>query len=442
MMKILFIYHNINTKNIRHLPLGLSILSGILKEHGHEVKLLYIQEAISDGALLGYVGEYDPGVIGFSTGTLQWPETVRLARTIKSVFKAPVVCGGPHPTFMPEEVISEPSVDMLCIGEGEYAMLDIVHRLETGGDMASIPNVWVKNQEGRVFRNGVRDLVENLDSLPFPDRSILPYQDIINESKTEPVFITSRGCPYNCTFCSNSAIKKIYKGKGRYVRQRTPENVIAEIGFLKSRYAFETLNFYDEAFGFNREWNRRFCEIYEKEFSMPFGAFIRAETVDRESFRIMKRAGLALIYLGVESGNEEIRRKVMNRKVSNETIINTCRDAQAEGIQVWTFNIVGVPGETVSTIQETMALNRIINPHFASVSIYQPFPGTAMYDECVANHYIEKDYKTNLYEDSVLNLKTIQHHELLEGFRQFQELSNQMKEAHEKRGDRIFLVDL
>jgi radical SAM superfamily enzyme YgiQ (UPF0313 family) len=441
-MKVLFIYHNIDTKNVRHFPFAIGILSAFIKEHGHETELLYCDEELSEEALLSYVGSSDPDLIGFSAVTHQWHYTRKYARIIKKVFDVPIACGGMHATFMPEEVISEPSINMLCIGEGEYALLDVLERLESNGDLSTIPNIWIKNEQGTIFQNEVRGLITDLDTIPFPDRGILPFQEIISQCNTEPVFMTSRGCPFNCTFCSNSAIKRLYRGKGRYVRQRSPENVIKEIGELRDKYQFDTLNFYDECFGFNREWLQRFCDMYKSEFSYPFGCFIRAETMDRKTFRMMRKAGLSLIYLGIESGNERLRREVMNRQVTDERIIQACRDAQAEGIQVWTYNIVGIPGETVETIQEAMDLNRIINPHFVSVSIYQPLPGTKMREECVENNYIKKDFSSSFYGDSVLELPTISHDELLKQFRAFQELSSEIRMEHEKEGESLFLADI
>ena len=441
-MKILFIYHNIDTKNIRHFPYAVGSLSAHLKRNGHDTQLLYLQSDIREADLIQQVARSNPDLIAFSTVTLQWRYTRNYARMIKKVFDVPIICGGPHPTYLPENVISEPSINMLCIGEGEGALLDVADRIESHGDLSTIPNIWVKNEGGSVFRNPIRDLIEDLDTLSFPDRDFLPYQEIIDESKSEPIFITSRGCPFDCTFCSNSAIKALYRGKGKYVRQRSADNIIAEILQLRQRYRFETLNFYDEAFGFNREWVRRFCDLYAAELGYPFGAFIRAETMDKETLHRLAKAGLRLIYIGVESGNETIRRNVMNRKMSNATIIQACQDAQAEGIQVWTFNMVGVPGETEDTIRETMALNRIINPHFASVSIYQPFPGTRMYDTCSENGYIKRDYATSLYDDSMLDLPTISHEALMRGYKAFQSLASEMRAAHERAGDKIFLVDL
>jgi radical SAM superfamily enzyme YgiQ (UPF0313 family) len=441
-MKVLFIYLNLGTKNVRHYPFSVGCLSAFVKEHGHETEMLYLNEDMAEEDFLYLVWKSNPDLIAFSAVTHQWLHARRYARIVKSKLDIPIICGGSHPTFMPEEVISEPSINMVCVGEGEYALLEVLDRMERKDDLSIIPNIWVKNEKGTVFRNGIRELIHELDTLPYPDREILNFQEVVSGCNTEPVFMTARGCPYNCTFCSNSALKRLYRGKGRYVRQRSPENAVREISQLRDRYEFDTLNFYDELFGYDRKWLRRFCQIYKSEIGYPFGCFIRAETMDRETFHMMREAGLTLIYLGVESGNETLRRKVMNRKVSDERIIRACRDAQAEGIQVWTYNIVGIPGETVETIREAMQLNRIINPHFASVSIFQPLPGTRLYEECVENNYIKKDYDCSFYEDTVLELPTISREDLLQGYKEFHELSYEIRMAHEKRGDKIFLADI
>lgn len=441
-MKVLFIYHNFDTKNVRSFPYAIGCLSAFLKKHGHQTELLSFQHEMSKDELLSYIGKSEPGLIAFSTVTLQWANTRKYAAIIKEKFKAPVICGGVHPSFRPEEVISDPNIDMICIGEGEYPLLEVMNRLENRGDLSTIPNIWVKNEAGRVFRNDTGQLIEDLDSLPFPDRELMPYQEVIDENRSEPILVTSKGCPYNCTFCCNSAMKQLYKGKGKYLRQRSPENVLAEIRSLKEKYRIRSLNFYDEAFGYHRQWLEKFCEIYESEIRLPFGAMVRAETMDRETFRMMRKAGLELIYIGIESGNEEFRRDIMGRKMSNETIIQTCKDAQAEGIQVWSLNMVGVPGETPERIRDTMELNRRINPEFINISVFQPFPGTKLYDECVKNNYIIKDYPSNLFDESILDLPTISREELSRGYREFQQMADEIRGAHEKNGNRIRLVNI
>ncbi|WP_321491621.1 B12-binding domain-containing radical SAM protein [uncultured Desulfobacter sp.] len=401
-MKILFIYTDVDTNSNRRYPYSIGALSGFLKKHGYETRLLYIKADVSEEDLLYMVWRENADLIAFSTVTFQWELTRQIARSIKKKFDVPIICGGVHATFMPEEVISEPSINMICIGEGEYVMLDLLERMENNGDLSTIQNIWIKNESGKIFRNEVRPLLRDLDSLPFPDREIVPYAEFLNESRSEPAFMTSRGCPFNCTYCSNSAYKVLYKGKGTYVRQRSPENVIKEIAELRSNYSFDSLNFYDEIFGIDLNWLTKFCGMYKSEFGLPFGIFVRAEAMDRDRLHLMRDAGLTLIYIGVESGNDDIRRNVMRRKVSKDRIIKTCRDAQAEGIQVWTLNMIGVPGETPDTIKETMELNRIIDPSYASVAIYQPLPGTELFNMCVENNYIKKAAMKSLYSDTVL----------------------------------------
>jgi len=442
-MKVLFVYHNVDTKNVRSFPYAIGCLSAFLKKHGHETELLIFQNEPTEDELLSHVGLYDPDLIAFSTVTLQWSETKKYAKIIKKKFDVPIICGGMHPTFMPEDVIDESSINMVCIGEGEEALLEVVNCLENNGDLSIIPNMWIKNKEGTIFRNAPRRLIEDLDSMPFPDREIMPYDELLRENKSEPIFITSKGCPYNCTFCCNSAIKRLYRGKGRYVRQRSPENIIREIGEFKDKYSLDSLNFYDEAFGFNRKWLKKFCQMYESEFRLPFGAMVRAETMDRDTFHMMRKAGLAIIYIGVESGNEELRKSILGRKMSNETIIRTCRDARAEGIQVWSLNMVGLPGETVENIRETMELNRIINPTFVNISMFQPFPGTKLYEQCMADNYIKRDYPVNLFEEyTVLDLPNITNDELMGAFREFKDLADEIRIASEKEGEFITLVNI
>ncbi len=434
---------NLETSNVMHFPPGIGVLSAMAKKYGHETKCLYVNSEMSADEVLAFIGEYDPNLIGFSVVTHQWAHVKEYAALIKTKFKAPIICGGAHPTFHPEEVVADPSINFACVGEGEFALIDVLERMENGGDLASIPNIWVKNEDGTIFPNEPRHLIEDLDIVPFPDRDILPFQKIVDSCNTEPVIMASRGCPYSCTFCSNSAFKALYRGKGHWVRQRSPENVIAEIREMNEKFKINTLNFYDECFGYQRKWIKRFCELYKEEFGFPFGCFIRAESMDRETFHLMAEAGLKLIYLGVESGNENLRRNVMNRKVGDDRIIQACRDAQAEGIQVWTYNIVGIPGETVETIDEAMELNRKINPHFVSISLFQPLPGTKLHDLCVEKNYFSGTTESkSFYDDSFLNLPTITHKELMAKFREFQALSNEIRLAHEAKGEKIFLADI
>ena len=428
--------------NTPHFNNGIGILVAILKQAGHLVDYFCVTESLLDDSILSYVDQYSPDLIGFSSNTLQWFYVKKYAALIKSRFQTPIICGGCHPTFKPDEVIQDQNIDMICVGEGEVALKELLERMSSGKDISSIPNIWLKNEAGKIIKNDLGPLIIDLDLLPFADRSIVPYQTFINNYKVEPIFITSRGCPFHCTFCANSAYKKLYKGKGNWVRKRSPQHVIQEIQALREKYHFNTMNFYDECFGYHKKWITEFCHLYKQEFRYPFGCLIRAGTVDREWFRMMADAGLSIIYIGVESGNETIRKKVMNRNISDAVILKTCKDAMAEGIQVWTFNVIGVPGETVSTIDETMALNKLINPHFIQVSIYQPFPGTLLHDYCVENNlFAHANKQSNFFTDSCLRLPTISSDNLIKKYNEFQTLALETRREHERKGDCILLND-
>jgi len=240
-MKVLFVYLNLETSNVKHFPPGMGILSAFIKKSGHLAECLYVNEDMQDDFILASIGKCHPDLIAFSVVTHQWAQVKKYAALIKTKFQAPIICGGAHPTFNPKEVISDPSINLACVGEGEYPLKDLLDRLNTGEDLSSIPNIWAKNDQGDVFENEPRPLIKDLDTIPFADRSILPFQEIIDSCNTEPVIMASRGCPYNCTFCSNSAYKAIYKGKGSWVRQRSPENVIEEIRQINKDYNINPL---------------------------------------------------------------------------------------------------------------------------------------------------------------------------------------------------------
>jgi len=441
-VKVLFLYFNIQLSPIRHYPFGIGALSAFVKQRGHDTQVLYLNKKMEPDPFIAALSVADPDIIAISAVSHQWQFVKEYAGLIKARCPVPIVCGGIHATFMPEEVIAEESIDMLCMGEGEPSFGELLDRLAAGKDLLGTPNFWIKDRQGKVHKTGVAPVIEDLDGLSYVDRGIVPFQTFIDESKTEPVFMTSRGCPYRCSYCSNSALRDLYRGKGRYLRRRSPENVIQEIREVRARYDFHTLNFYDECFTGDRDWLMRFGDLYEKAFAYPFGCFVRPGTIDREMFGRLRKAGLTIIYLGIESGNETLRKKVLNREISDEMIIQTCREAKEAGVQIWTFNMVGIPGETVETIDQAMALNRRINPNFACVFIFQPLPGTRLFDACRRKNYIKHFQYHKFIDDPVLNLPTISHDELMASYRKFQDLSRQMRMAHERNGDGVFLVDL
>ncbi|MFH0811470.1 MAG: radical SAM protein, partial [Pseudomonadota bacterium] len=408
-MKVLFIHCNINTGNGRHFIPGVASISSVLKEAGHETALLFIQEAVDRDALLKRVEEEGPDLIGFTTLTNQWSYIKQYTGWIKQQFRLPIIHGGIHATVASDEVLSNDEVDMICVGEGEFPMLELLERLKQGKSYQDVPNLWIKKSDGSIIRNPLRPLIQDLDKLPFPDREICNYRQLLLENPFEATLLMAgRGCPFKCTYCVNNAFHHLYRDLGKYVRLRTPERVLEEIRFLRDTYGIKELFIYDDTFTYNHKWLTHFCDLYRKKIGLPFAVNLRVDTVNDHILRMLKEAGCYLIVAGIESGSERIRREIMGRKITNEQIIRVFKVADELGIKTWTNNMIGLPTETPAEAEETIELNRIIRPNHAQIFVFYPFPGTALYDVCKREGYFSNREKTTIFEgESVLNLPNL-----------------------------------
>jgi radical SAM superfamily enzyme YgiQ (UPF0313 family) len=351
--------------------LGLMYLSAFLQREGHETRI-FIDVKGTDA--FAEVEAYQPQVLGFSctTGLHHW--ALNFAERYKARHpQAITLFGGPHPTFYPE-IIHHPAVDYVCVGEGEGAVGDLARSLEGDGDPGRIANLWGK-VDGEIFRNAPRPLIQDLDSLPFPDRT---YYDRypITARETSKNFISGRGCAFKCNFCANHTLQELYRGKGRYVRFRSQENVIAEIKQVKSRYPVRFVGFSDDILIINKKWLFPFLELYRREIGLPFLSTVRANLVDEEIVSALKAAGCISCVFGIESGVEKIRNEVLAKGVKDEEIYEAARLFKKYRIRFGTYNMVGLPGETVADAFQTVKINSKIRADFPWCSVLQPYPGT------------------------------------------------------------------
>ncbi len=392
-MKILFLYPNAGPDigDKYHYVNGIGYISSVIKEGGHESCLEIIYETVDSAYIKKLIDRHNPDIIGISSTTPMWQFARQYAEWIKEYSQIPVMIGGIHPTSAPEEVISHKAVDIICIGEGEYATLELLNKLEAGENYRNIENLWFKDSDGSIIKNPLRPLISNLDELPFPDRDIFDMDFLIEKNIWLATLVTSgRGCPYNCTFCCHSLLKKKYNDlEQKYVRQRSVEDVIRELTYLKTNYAPSYFLIYDDTFTWNREWVMKFCESYaENELNIPFAVNVRVETVDSDLLTTMKDAGLDMIIAGIETGNERLREKVLNKRIDNERIKKVFRIADEMNIKTYTTNMVGIPGETAQTIVEGIKLNWELEPDKIQISIFTPFPGTELYQLCKEKGYL------------------------------------------------------
>lgn len=423
---------------------GLGYLSSVLKQAGHETALIYLWAEPNREEFLQQVREIDPALVAFSATTHQFPYVERCARWIKESLPG-ILCivGGPHPTLVPEDVLANPDFDLVCVGEGEYPLLDLVTTLHKGQDIAHIPNLWLR-KDGTLIKNPLRPLLQNLDELPFADRDLFDFEQILAHNDGWVDMMAGRGCPYGCSYCCNPSLREKFKGLGKYVRFRSVDNVLSEIRFLAGRYRIKTLNFQDDVFTLNKDWTLEFCQKYEKEFAFPFWINTRVERInDEEIVAALAHAGCRGVRIGIESGNEKLRAEILKRRMSNDEIRRAFALAHRYGLDVYTCNMLGIPGETAEMIQETIDLNRELQPADLQFSVFYPYPMTELYDLSVREGYlIEGAFLPSYYERrSILRLPTLTPEELERGYDQFQLLKDELRMKRENpRKYRIYQV--
>jgi anaerobic magnesium-protoporphyrin IX monomethyl ester cyclase len=414
---------------------GLGYLSSVLKQAGHETALLYLERELDQDEFLGQVTATSASLVAFSATTHQFPYVARCAEWIRqSSPNLTTVIGGPHATLVPEDVLARSSLDLVCVGEGEHPLLDLVSALETGRDFEHIPNLWLRTG-GQNIQNPLRPLLTNLDELPFADRELFGFDQILAANDGWVDLMAGRGCPYSCTYCSNPGLRERFAGLGKYVRFRSVDNVLAEIRGLAARYQVRTLNFQDDVFTLDRKWVLQFSESYGREFAFPFWINSRVERIkDEEMVAALARAGCRGVRIGLESGNEQLRTQVLKRTMSNEEIRQTFALARKYGLDVYTCNMLGIPGETANMIEETIALNRELEPAGMQFSVFYPYPMTELYDVCAHEGYLAEGEQLYSYYErkSVLRLPTLSQSELEKEYDRFEQLKIelQMKRAN------------
>ncbi len=409
---------------------GLGYISSVLKSAGHETALLYLQSEPTAQGLLEQISALAPGVVAFSATTHQFPYVARYARWIKEAMPAVwTMVGGAHPTLVPEQVLNEPGIDVVCVGEGEYPVLDWVTAVQEGRDVTRIPNLWLHSADNPV-RNPLRPLLANLDELPFADRELFGFDQILAQNDGWVDMMAGRGCPYGCSYCCNPGLRDRFKGLGKYVRFRSVGNVLAEIRALAGRYGIKTLNFQDDVFTLDRDWTLQFCQEYRQQFSFPFWINTRVERInDEEMVAALAHAGCRGVRIGIESGNESLRAEILKRRMSNDEIRQAFALSRKHGLNVYTCNMLGVPGETAAMIEETIALNRELEPADLQFSVFYPYPMTELYDVCVREGYLREGESLPSYygRKSILHSPGLTADELGHEYDRFQQLKDELR---------------
>ncbi len=349
-----------------------------------------------DKILLDAVRNHRPRLVAFScvTGIQSW--ALSLAEAIKSGIdpEIKIIMGGPHPTYFPEILEENSCLDFICIGEGEGALTDLLQADCDPLRAREIPNLHVRCN-GEVIKNGVRPLLDDLDSLPDMDRELFYQNRILRENPVKRL-ITGRGCPYGCSFCFNHSCKQLYKGKGPYVRKRSVDNVLEEVGRIIEAYPVKTFRFEDDLFGVNKRWLLKFCEEYPRRFNVPFICSMRADAMDSIVVKALKEAGCFNIVMGVETGDERLRNDLLKKNITDDQLRHASGLLREAGINFCTTNIMGLPGETFSQALRTVTFNLELKPKFTWCSVFQPYPRTEL-----GRYVVEKGLVDSLDVDDI-----------------------------------------
>jgi anaerobic magnesium-protoporphyrin IX monomethyl ester cyclase len=416
-MKTLFVYPTPDRAQVFHH--GIGYLSAALKSQGHETSLLLAAD-FDQRAVHSAVESFGPGLVCITAASNQNHLSREITRSIYEAFQLPIVIGGVHCSFTPEESLAVNGVMAACIGEGEAPLLELVQALETGRDYTAIPNLWFSGGHtyrmngspaavpGQgVIRNPVRAPLEDLDQLPFPDRELfLPYAR--GEERLD--FMASRGCPFGCAYCFHEQYRKLFPRGHRYCRHRSPANVIEEI--RRARVMFQsmrTINFHDDTFNLSKAWVQEFTSRYAAEIGLPFECSLEAHLADEETVALLAKSGCFHVFIGVETGSAKLRREVLNKKVTDEELLRTFGWARKHGLRTTAHYMIGIPYETEATLWEGVELAREMKPDCCSPTIFYPFPGTELYQLCHREGWVSQRSATSYYYGSVLDQPSVSH---------------------------------
>ncbi len=387
----------IDTRTTAHL--GLAYLAAVSERRGDEV--IVFDADVEKQSVADFVQEFRPDIVGITANTPQVKQAWRTAKAIKEVYDCPVVLGGPHVSVLPEESVEKPYVDIIVRGEGEDAWIDICNRLETyladqseyHTDAFMHPEneifddcegLTYMTSDGQIHNNPDRSPIADLDSLPWPAyhhfkmenyTNLQPATDHVDGARSFSI-MTSRGCPYRCTFCSQSIMPIKW-------RSRSPESVIAEWRHLVEDLGAEEIGILDDSANIRvkrlEELGRLLIENDLNHVPWIFVNGIRANLASKELLALLKEAGLKRTAFGVESGDPEILRSI-DKKVDHDTIRQAFKNAKEVGLETIAFLIIGLPGETRETMQATIDFAIEIDPVIANFSMMTPYPGTKVYE--------------------------------------------------------------
>jgi len=394
-------------------PLGLAYIASMLRQN-HEVKII-------DSIILNYtlrdiekeLQTFNPDVVGIASVTPSIYEAYKVAKIAKKVREdCIVVFGGPHATFMSRQTLEECKyIDIIVKGEGEETIKELIESIEKGAPLNKVRGITFR-EKNEIIDSEPRPFIKNIDDIPFPSRDLLPMHLYKFNGVKYTTMLTSRGCPFKCSFCSSSRLF------GGYWRGRSPENVLEEMKIIYEEYNIKNIEFIDDTFTLDQERAEKICDgIIKQGWDISWGASSRVDTLSKKLVEKMKKAGCWILFLGIESGSQKIL-DAIGKRITIEQAKEAVKIIKDAGIQVLGSFIIGFIQDTKETIKETIKFAKSLNLDYAEFSILTPYPGTPIYEYVEKNNLLlTKDWSKYTATEPIIKIDGIPEKQLKRFFK-------------------------
>ncbi len=411
-MRVLLVFLNFDCPvGLSH---GLAVLGRELREAGHQVSLLHVSEVVGlpfePYRIAALAAGFRPDAVGLSFGTNHaWAARVLVARLRERLPEVLILCGGIHATVAPGEVMAWEGVDAVALGEVDDGRLtSFLEDWEAGRVEADRPGFWVRRR-GRILRGPMAPPVDLSRGSHRMDLTLFDHEGILAAKRGYADLISGRGCPFRCTYCHNEPVRQSLRaawGPFPAVRKRPVAELVEELEEYRERYGrhIRVFSFTDDVFPAGRQWTREFLEAYSARFSIPLVYCAAPSQVSAELAEWSARANTYMVRIGVESGSERVRRRVLGRPFSDEIIASAVSVLQSRGVNVLAFFMLALPGETEKEVFETFRAAAALRPDALQFSVFWPYPGTTLHDQVVAEGLFDPrgQYRGNYLSDSPL----------------------------------------
>lgn len=400
-----------------YFPMGLTQVGAALQDAGHDVAI-FDSDAVSKGEnLAGYEYErlqryreglndpahpvwrelvevcrrFRPDMVGITAITTKFGSVLRTAELLRERFPGlMIVAGGPHATLMPDQTLQCQAIDLVVVGEGERTITQVVHAIEMGAGFEHVRGIQYRH-EGKMRRNRERPMIEDLDQCAPPARECLMDPEGYSSADMGAV-LTSRGCPFQCSYCCHLWTRK--------VRNRSVDNVIDEIKAVMKYHGSRQFDFKDDTFTLNRKRTVEICDrIISERLKINWSCSTRANLLDADLLKQMKRAGCNLVKLGIETGSQKILEET-DKGVTFEHMRTAARLLNREGVFWSGYFMIGLPTETEEDMRLTYRFMKELNPYYAALGVYNPFPKTALFDRGVELGLLQEDVELSHFFDT------------------------------------------